>query len=227
MVETRKKITGVVAFLVFCAALFSIARTCRDTSDRQLADAETALRRVGAEETVNLLGENSRVVFLTIKDVGGKQRESLEQWREILEKSRVEVQAVETIDPADYRMADFELMSAGIPGDWVIQQLETHADADAVISLLGPPSFSEEHFEMVPDTRPKMILLSTIDTPYMLVPFFEEDIIQLALVARMVGFRDDKPAKGNYQEIFDQYFQIVTTETWQDVLLQEGFGEEF
>ena len=81
MVETRKKITGVVAFLVFCAALFSIARTCRDTSDRQLADAETALRRVGAEETVNLLGENSRVVFLTIKDVGGKQRESLEQLR--------------------------------------------------------------------------------------------------------------------------------------------------
>jgi len=223
MIETRKKITGIVAVLILCGALISIVKTCRDTSDRQLADAETALRRVGAEETVKLLGENSRVVLLTIKGVGGKQRESVEQWREILEKSGVEVQAVETIDPADYRMADFELMSAGMPGDWVIQQLETHADADAVISLLGPPSFSDDHFESVPESRPKMILLSPIDIPYMLVPFFQEDIIQLALVARMVGFWDDQPAKGNYREIFDQHFQVVTTDSWQDVLLQEGF----
>jgi hypothetical protein len=71
------------------------------------------------------------------------------------------------------------------PGDYV-ELLRKLTDNDVIISLLGPPDFTEAHFARLTEKRPKIVALCTGTMPEQinLRKLFEDQLLHAAIVSR-------------------------------------------
>jgi hypothetical protein len=106
------------------------------------------------------------------------------------------------------------------PGDFA-DLLKKFADADVVVSLLGPPVLSGDQKARMGEKHPKVIAVCTGDLPKQvnLKAIFAEQLLHAAIISRP-GVGLTTPTSENAADWFQHYFLWVTPQNLAD--LPEG-----
>jgi hypothetical protein len=179
---------------------------------RKGPEESTALhRRVGevlAEQTARLVGQKGKVVIIAMDTSGEPElKTQLEAFRaklKVLGAYEFKDQELDTKDQPKYGVGN------GLSARRFVRIVKKNAEADAIVSFVGAPKFSEEDFIDL-KKRPKFVAESRGSDH--LPPLFDNKLIEVAVVSRFVF-----PAPGPIdpttpQEWFDKRYQILTAES--------------
>jgi hypothetical protein len=103
---------------------------------------------------------------------------------------------------------------ATLSGDKFLGVLRGHPEADAVVSLVGPPAWSDEDKVRLPTHRPKFVPVMLVGDPFPVRSLVENGLVDVAILPRARGLPYDKnhpPTTAH--EWFDCEYEVVTAKS--------------
>lgn len=209
MPHNVKKSALVLAGIILISALVLIVLQRRDRGGDLNLDPLTAAGEVIADETAALLGGQGKVVLVTF-DTSATEMPAAKAVRTGFQQ-RMKGQGGITVL--------FETLKVNpSPGMalWSLSQyqqlVQRHPGADAIVSLLGPPFFTEAEVSSLPQELPKGVVFGGGNPGQPLRKLFERGVVQVAVVNRFTPLQPGSatPAATG-RDRFEQQFQIIRT----------------
>lgn len=211
-VQTEKRTAvAVVSVLVIIAAVLFITMQQWGRTPKANLDPLATAGEVLADETRALLGGRGQVVVVTYdtsKMAMPVAEAQLKAFQARLKKEGgVTVKAVEVLPAMPPGMAAWG-------GAQYLQLAERHAGADAIVSFVGPPLFTEAELGRLPPQMPRGLVFGNGSPGQPMRKLFERGVIQVAVVHRLVPPRSvPGSAASTSRAQFDQQFQVVGKDT--------------
>ncbi len=210
----KKKQVAIAALLAIFTSVASLFFTMGDRPAKIDLTPELALGQGMAEETSRLLGNKGEIVVVKLnsKDRKGTREETkISAFVKTLSKGGgIMVTGMECLNmspldpPKEFDSAMFFAI------------LEKYPKVSAIVSFVGAPPLTDEEIGMLDQNIPKVIVLENLRSG--LRKFFEEGVIQVAIVRqRDVSLKFSKKP-GTPRECFDQTYKVITTETASSLL---------
>jgi len=203
--DTRQKILIVALLAIIALAIGSMfrSRTRKTVTDVDMIG--DGLAQATADETARLLGNHGKIVLVTasgssqcvLPQIGG------EVTQQLAKKPGLQLVATANIPLGDEDEIRF-------PVEKYRQLLDTYRDADAILTLAGPPDPAPSD---LPAPRPKLIVVVAGSDPLAVKPLLENGFVDLAIVPRMRSRYDKKNPPKKARDWFDCQFQVVTPAT--------------
>ena len=173
-----------------------------------------AVGQVMAEQTARLLGNQGKIVIISIEATKTPElKVQIEEFQAAL-KQLGTVQVAKTYYLETEGKTKYGVGS-GLSARRFVRIVNKNLEADAYVSFVGAPEFSEEELKELKKT-PKLVAESRSADKMSKV--FQQKILQTAVVSR---FTFPAPVEGKAhttREWFDKHFQVVTGENFQALL---------
>lgn len=209
--KDKRTAVAVVSILVIIAAVLFITMQQWGRTPKANLDPLATAGEVLADETRALLGGRGQVVVVTYdtsKMAMPVAEAQLKAFQARLKKEGgVTVKAVEVLPAMPPGMAAWG-------GAQYLQLAERHAGADAIVSFVGPPLFTEAELGRLPQQMPRGLVFGNGSPGQPMRKLFERGVIQVAVVHRLVPPRSvPGSAASTSRAQFDQQFQVVGKDT--------------
>jgi hypothetical protein len=167
---------------------------------------------VMAEQTAKLVGRKAKIVVITIPTAAEPELQTqLDAFRKRLKTLGdfdIKEHELDTKDQPKYGLG------TGLSSRRFVRTVKNNPSADAIVSFVGAPSFSEEDFSGV--TRfPKFIAESR--SPDHLPKLFDKQIIQAAIVSRFVFPAPGPTRAKTAEQWFHKRYQVVSAEAAREI----------
>jgi len=214
--EKKKNVVTAGAILAIFVSIGSLFFTYCDRPPKINLKPFLAIGQITAEETSKLLSGKGKVV-LVVMDTGKYQSKPLESqietFKRTLEKQNgVILVAIEKLEMNDLMMAGPEM---GLPGELYLKILQQHPDVDAIVSFVGAPRLSDDQIDELGEKIPKLV--AVVGMPMGLKRYFEDQLIQVAIVPRFEPQPQGGKKPETLREWFDQTYTVVTTENYSSL----------
>jgi len=206
-----------VSVVVIIISWISLVRT-QCGREPQMDDGPfLAQGEVVAEEAIKALGDKGSIVILTM-EMGGSVADTtklqLDSFLKTLKKrSTISVRAHEHFQPPPYVDSDIAPPVQGVTGEFLLQLIQKHPDARAIVSFAGSPILKDEQIRALGEGTPKIIVASnaTGSPRDALKRLFDANLVLFAVTHRTTAPPAGKPKTS--RDVFDRFYQIVTPET--------------
>jgi len=219
--KKKKRRAIVLALVVIVLALISLSRTQCERPPKMDEAPFIAQGEVVAEETIKALGNKGQIVILNM-DMGGTMATTtklqLATFLKALKRSHISVIATETFIPAVSEEADHDPMAGGVPGEFFLQVLRKHPEANAIVSFAGAPFLKDEQVGALAKNGLGIVVASNvgISPRGALKKLFEADLVFFAITPRTTAPPSGEPK--TTRDVFDQFYQIVTPDKAGEML---------
>jgi hypothetical protein len=214
----KRPLVMVIALVVIIGSgVWIYLRGFRDPQPKINPSPLQALGQITAEEVVKLTGGSGTVVVIgwdkkmTRLPTFAIPQEAFET--ALKQHPGLQLAAVEavTIDA----QGGFG-MQMGPPPDRFLDILAQHADATVVVSFVGMPALGDQHYARLPSPRPKIVAVA--NGPMAMRAMFERGVIDEAVAPLFRPPTPDRATKNPQtpREWFDRYYQVITSENYQD-----------
>ena len=149
------------------------------------------------------------LVHLDIRGAKGL-KELRRAFASVLKDHDIDIAATERIE-ADTGDGYFNPVGWSYPIETLMDIVARHPDVDAVVSLAGGPSLSDDQDVTVPEHFPDLVVAFSPGAPPMVEALFDRELLAMAIVPRLSGRNQPKPATP--RERFDAEFVVVTHES--------------
>lgn len=209
----RKHVVSGLLLLVIAASFLGVFRTCGSKPHDIRIDLIKALRLIAAEKTAAFLEYEGSIV-LVLPDVPHQIYYDAidEELVAPCEESGISVIGTEKIALSwGSAPGGSSGGSVGLTGARVFEIAARHPDADAVLSLVGIPEFTDSEFRRAAESLPPLIVSRDARMGPDLEDLIRSGIVAMAIVPKK-SLLSTKAEGQDARELFDEYFRIVTRE---------------
>jgi hypothetical protein len=202
----KQQLIGLLAMLVIVGSAVRIFQT-QTRHPVPLVDTMTAgLSTATAEETAKLLGKPGKIVVITAADCADclasmKLRDAFAQT--VKKMPNLNIIGTETVHiPNDDQ--------ASLPDDVYRRLLERYPEADAVVSLVGPPNIRSEP---LPKHVTKFVVIQLSGDPRAAIRALGQHAVDWAIIPRATAPANHPKTPKTPREMFDFNYEVVTPAT--------------
>ncbi len=173
------------------------------------------MARIEAEETVNSLGENKRVVVIAYATTADHKvlRARNRTFIEALDKGGAKVIATEELGANEGPQIS-EVAMVGVPITEFLRVADAYPNADAIVSLVGVPYADLNEMDEVAESLPPLIVAGGANDMGMPVgPLLDAGILQMAIIPKYAGASNAGSDESTARELFEQGFEVITADT--------------
>ena len=205
---TQRTITALLALLAIAGSAFFLLHKPVAPAERLASDASTALGQRAGEEVAQLLGNKGQIAVLGLETAPGQAPTYvtlLEVFTKTLKAHHIKVATTKVVPGGLTRL----VLGTGLSGQEYRQLLDQTANANAIISFVGPPALPPEELRLLQANRPPLVVVDmfgVVKGPA-LPAMVEAKAVALAILARSaaeVALQQPPPP-----DLFDRYYRIL------------------
>jgi hypothetical protein len=204
--STKHLIIAAVAIGIIAASAVWIYRTNFAPPAYQPAvQVQTAVGEVLAEETIKLIGNSGQIVVITLEEGQSPELDTqYESFKDGLKKSSIKILRTDTISAGKSKYGP----GSGMSGRRFVKALTQHANADAIISLVGLPDADEEELEEL-KSQPVPKVVAFARDRKAAPKLFANQWLHVAITPRSQDSSTSPGKPKTSREWFDKQFEIV------------------
>src|SRR2546428_2891110 len=196
-----------IAIVSASAALVSIVLWSHPFAPRFNRNLHAAIGKVLAQEAISLGSGNGRITVMT-RDTATFPQPALDillkSFRHEMRRQGGKIHAIQVVEQDPLRPVEVP------PGDF-FELIRRSSAEDVIVSLLGPPLFSQEQRKNLASIKPKIVAFcpGEIGQHIDLRQLFKAGLIHVAIVSRSSSSSVEVAHSSQAQHDFDQLYRVV------------------
>ena len=164
-----------------------------------------------AEQTIKLLGSTGQIIIVAIipRDFPELTIQLTAFEKALQRASTISIQQKVFLEPNDPKYG----LGRGLSPKRLLQIVQKHPAADAIVSFIGAPNFADNELEQMAKAHPKF--LAETHSAERTLKLLEKGALHVAIVPRMSAAPAGSRHPHTPRQWFDRYFQLVTPATSQ------------
>ena len=205
---TKRAITVLLALLAIAGCAFLLLRKPAERVEQVATDASQALGQRAGAEVAQLLGNKGQVAVLGLETAAGQAPTYVtlvDVFTRTLKARHIKVATVRLVPGGLSRL----MLGTGLSGQDYRQFLDESANANAIVSLVGPPALPVEELRTLQANRPPLIVVDmfgVVKGPA-LPAMVEGNAVALAILARSAA--EVAQQQPPLPDLFDRYYRIL------------------